>query len=95
MKRMTADALHAKWMKNPKYKRAYNALEEEFAIARALIEARARAGLSQIAVAKRMKTTQSVIARMESGKVLPSSRSLKRYAEATGSKLRISLEQGF
>ncbi|HMB30220.1 MAG TPA: helix-turn-helix domain-containing protein [Desulfohalobiaceae bacterium] len=39
-----------------------------------------------------MGTTQSAIASMESGKPLPSLRSLKKYAQATGSKIRISLE---
>ena len=43
-KRTTVDDLHKKWMKNPKYRREYEALEEEFSLAAALIEARARAG---------------------------------------------------
>lgn len=47
MKRTTVDDLHKKWMKNPKYRREYEALEEEFSLAAALIEARARAGLTQ------------------------------------------------
>jgi transcriptional regulator with XRE-family HTH domain len=67
-------------------------LEEEFNIARELIQARTRTGLTQEEVARRMGTTQSAVARMESGKPLPSLRSLKRYAQATGSKIKISLE---
>ena len=46
MKRTTVDDLHKKWMKNPKYRREYEALEEEFSIAAALIEARAHTGLT-------------------------------------------------
>ena len=42
MKR-TIDDLHKKWMKTPNYGREYEALEEEFSLAAALIEARARA----------------------------------------------------
>jgi len=42
--------------------------------------------------AERMQTTQSAIARLESGRRLPSSRTLKRFAEATGTRLRISFE---
>jgi len=61
------DELHKKWLKRPSYRRAYAALEEEFSIASALIEARSRAGLTQEQVARRMKTTQTVIARLESG----------------------------
>ena len=88
----TLDELHRGWLKRPGYKAAYDALEEEFAIASALIEARARAGLTQEQVAERMHTTQTAIARLESGKTMPSTRTLERFAEATGSRLRISLE---
>lgn len=80
--------LHKKWMKDPEYRKEYDALEEEFA----LIEARARAGLSQAELAKRMKTTQSVIARLESGRTKPSTRTLQRFAAATGHRLKISFE---
>ena len=44
MKRTTVDDLHKKWMKNPRYRREYNALEEEFSLSAALIEARSQAG---------------------------------------------------
>lgn len=80
--------LHKKWMKDPAYRKEYDALEEEFA----LIAARARAGLSQAELAKRMKTTQSVIARLESGRAKPSTRTLQRFAAATGHRLKISFE---
>ena len=88
----TLDALHQEWLKRPGYKDAYDALEEEFAIASALIEARTRAGLTQEQVAERMHTTQTVIARLESGRTKPSTRTLERFAAATGSRLRILLE---
>jgi transcriptional regulator with XRE-family HTH domain len=80
--------LHKKWMRDPAYRREYEALEEEFA----LIAARARAGLSQAQLAKRMKTTQSAIARLESGRAKPSTRTLARFAAATGHRLKISFE---
>jgi hypothetical protein len=41
----------AKWRRNPGYLREFDALEEEFTLAAALIDARARAGLSQEDVA--------------------------------------------
>lgn len=84
--------LHRGWMKNPKYKAEYEALGEEFELARALIEARARAGLSQTQLARRMKTSQSYVARIESGKLRPSTAALERFAHATGSRLRILFE---
>jgi len=80
------------WMKDPDFRTAYEGLEEEFTIARELIEARARAGLSQADVAARMRTTQSAVARMESGRQLPSLRTLARYAEATGTRPILRLE---
>jgi transcriptional regulator with XRE-family HTH domain len=57
-----------------------------------MIEARARAGLTQQQLAERMHTTQAVIARLESGRVKSSTRTLERLATATGLRLRISFE---
>ena len=84
--------LHKKWMKEPKYRKAYEALEEEFVLASAVIDARNRAGLTQKALAKKMGTTQPVVARLESGRVRPSLRTLERLARATRSRLRIHFE---
>jgi ribosome-binding protein aMBF1 (putative translation factor) len=86
------DDLHEDWLKRPGYKNAYDALAEEFALASAMIEARAKAGLTQQQLAERMHTTQTVIARLESGKSKPSTRTLERFAAATGMRLRISFE---
>jgi predicted transcriptional regulator len=86
------DELHRKWEKNPKYKRAYEEMEEEFALAHTLIKARVDAGLTQAQIARRMKTSQAAIARMEGGKVKPSTSSLERYAKALNKRLRISFE---
>jgi transcriptional regulator with XRE-family HTH domain len=84
--------LHRTWLKDSKYKAEYDSLDEEFQLARTLIEARTRAGLSQTQLARRMKTSQSYIARIESGKVRPSTDALERFAAATGSRLRIIFE---
>lgn len=92
MKRKRADDLHKKWLKDPHYRREYDALEEEFSLTASLIEARSRAGLTQEQVAQRMKTTQAVVARLEGGGSKPSTRTLEKYAQATGSRLRITLE---
>jgi transcriptional regulator with XRE-family HTH domain len=86
------DALHKKWMKEPKYRQEYDALEKEFALAAEVAKARKRAGLSQEELAQRMATTQSTIARLESGRGQPSTRTLDRFAKATGHKLKISFE---
>jgi ribosome-binding protein aMBF1 (putative translation factor) len=84
--------LHEKWLSDPKYRKEYEALEEEFSLAGNLIEARTRAGLTQAELAARMKTKQSVIARLESGRVRPSTSTPQKYAAATGSRLKIILE---
>jgi phage-related protein/DNA-binding XRE family transcriptional regulator len=84
--------LHRHWSKDAEYKEAYNALGEEFDLARALIEARTAAGLSQSQLARRMKTSQSYIARIEGGKVRPSTDALERFAQATRTRLRIVFE---
>lgn len=84
--------LHKKWLRDPEYLREYRALEEQYALASAMIEARARAGLTQEQLAERMKTSQSAIARMESGRMIPSGSTLKRFARATGTRLRIQFE---
>jgi transcriptional regulator with XRE-family HTH domain len=82
----------AEWDKDPEFKAAYDALEEEFALVSALIKARADADMTQEQVAKAMGTTQAVIARLESGRVMPSTRTLERFAKATGTRPRISFE---
>jgi ribosome-binding protein aMBF1 (putative translation factor) len=92
-KLVSARDLHAKWMKAPTYRDTYNELEDEFALAAAMIAARGDAGLTQDELAKRMGTTATVISRLESGRVRPSTRTLERFAEATGHKLRISFER--
>lgn len=84
--------LHKKWMKDPDYRREYDALEEEFELILEVAKARRRAGLSQEELARRMKTTQSTIARLESGRGLPSTRTLRRFAKAIGHRLKISFE---
>lgn len=82
--------LHAGWMQDPAYRAEFDALDGEFALAAAMIRARAEAGLTQEQLAERMGTKQEVIARWEGGKVLPSTRTLARLAKATGTRLRIS-----
>jgi transcriptional regulator with XRE-family HTH domain len=82
--------LHKKWMREPKYRKAYEALDEEFLLASAVIGVRNRAGLTQEDLARKMGTTQPVVARLESGRSRPSMRTLERLADATGSRLLIS-----
>jgi ribosome-binding protein aMBF1 (putative translation factor) len=82
----------ARWRKEPGYMKEYDALEDEFSLVAEILKARAAAGLTQEQLAKRMKTTQGAVARLESGRSLPSTRTLKRFADATGHRLKISFE---
>ena len=81
------------WMEDPDFQAAYEALEDEFVLAEALIAARRNASLTQEQVAQAMGTTQAVIARLESGRSKPSTRTLERFAEATGTRLSITFER--
>jgi ribosome-binding protein aMBF1 (putative translation factor) len=84
--------LHKTWIKDATYRKEYDALEEEFTVMAAIAKARRRAGLSQAELARRMKTTQSTVARLESGRGQPSTRTLLRFAKATGHRLKISFQ---
>jgi transcriptional regulator with XRE-family HTH domain len=81
-----------RWMKEPGFRDGYDALEEEFSLASILIAARTGARLTQAELAERMGTSQSAIARLESGRSKPSLSTLRRYAKATGARLKIALE---
>src|ERR1700730_10762545 len=80
------------WMKDPAFVAAYDALEDEFAVASALIKARGEADMTQEQVARAMGTTQAVVARLESGRTMPSTGTLERSAKATNPRLRITFE---
>ena len=66
--------LHKTWMNGPAYAKEYDALEEEFTVMAAIAKPRRRAGFSRVELARRMKTTQSTVARLESGRGQPSTR---------------------
>ena len=83
--------LKARLLANPKVRAEYDSLAPEFEISAELVRARVRAGLSQAELAARMGTSQSAIARLESGQTLPSTKTLLRFAKATGSKVHVRL----
>jgi ribosome-binding protein aMBF1 (putative translation factor) len=81
----------ARLLADPTVRTEYDALAPEFEISAELVRARLRAGLSQAELAARMGTSQSAIARLESGQTLPSTKTLLRFAQATGSRFEIRL----
>jgi hypothetical protein len=56
-KMIPVEEAFAAWRKDAEYEKAYNALEEEFTVAAAIIGARAHAGRIQQQLAERMRTT--------------------------------------
>jgi len=72
------------------FRKAYDDMEEEYALVKEMLAARSRVGLSQEAVAELMGTTKSAISRLEAaGKHAPSVTTLKKYAQAVGCHLEI------
>lgn len=92
-KKLLVSEVAKEWLKDPELRAEYLALEDEFSLAQALITARAEASMTQDDVAKAMGTTQAAIARLESCRSMPSTRTLQRFATATGSKLRIRFDR--
>ncbi len=86
------EKLKAKWLKDPKFRAQYDKLGPEFEIVVQLIRARRRSKLSQSEIAKRMGTTQSAVARLESGKISLKADTIYRYAAATGHRVGIVLK---
>jgi ribosome-binding protein aMBF1 (putative translation factor) len=84
--------LKAEMLADPEVKRAYDELAPEYEIARAILRARDASGLTQAQLAERMGTSQSFVARLESGRTLPSARTLLKIAAATGTRPRFTLE---
>src|SRR3546814_5670656 len=80
-------------MQNKAVRDAYEEMAPEYEIARAIIEARIASGLTQAELAERMKTSQSYIAKLESGRAMPSLRTLVRVGQATGRRPRFSFER--
>ena len=75
----------------PDVKAAYDATDGEFAFLDQILKARTEAGVTQAEVARRIGTTQSAIARLESpgAKHSPSLSTLRKYAEALGYTLEL------
>jgi len=89
---MTWDEYKKKWLKEPKFKEDWEKVRVEYEVARALISARIKNRMTQAQLAKRMKTKQSVISRVENAQTKPTLSFMQRLADALGGKLRVSLE---
>ncbi len=77
-------------MKNPRYKKAYDALEFEYTLMSAIIKARAKKGVTQKMLAEKMGTKQSSIARFESGTYNPTLAFVQKLINALDIKIKVS-----
>lgn len=76
-------------MKNPAFKAEYDALEPEFSIIQAMIDARKTSGLTQKQLAEKTGIAQADISKLENGSANPSLRTLRRLAEEMGMQLKL------
>jgi ribosome-binding protein aMBF1 (putative translation factor) len=79
------------WLKNPKFRKAYEDLQPEYAIIHAIIKKRIASKMSQKDLAKKLGTKQSAISRLESGNYNPTLSFLKKLSTTLGGKLEIKI----
>lgn len=92
MTTIPAQAVHQRMMdEDPDYRAAWEASELPMMIAFALCDARRRANLTRAEAASQIGVSEAMVGRWERGVSVPSLASLRRYAEVTGSRLRIDL----
>jgi ribosome-binding protein aMBF1 (putative translation factor) len=81
-----------RWLKNPKVRKEYESLKEEFQVAEEIIRARTQANMTQVELAEKVGTKAPAISRLESpGYGRASVAALKKVAHALGCELQIKL----
>ena len=88
-KYLTLADLKREAFKRPGVKKAYNELEFEFQIIRALIDARSKKEMTQKKLAEKIGIAQSALARFESGRINPTLSFLKKITSGLGLKLMV------
>ena len=82
----------AEQLKDPEIRAEYDALEPEFSLMQAMIDARKSSGLTQKQLSERTGIAQSDISKLESGNGNPSLRSLERLAMGLGMRVQIEFK---
>lgn len=82
--------LRAQLLKNKEFRKAYDELGPEFEFIRTLMKKRLEKGLTQAALARKLGTKQSAIARLESGTANPTLESLRKVARVLNAKLKVT-----
>lgn len=92
----THEEMVAVWMKDPAFRKGYEALDEEFEIIKQIVMIKKRLRITQAAIAKQMGTHASAVNRLElslgNGKHSPSLNTLRKYAKALGCKIEIKFK---
>ena len=81
-------------MKDPAFKEEWDALEPEFTIMQAMIDARKASGLTQKQLSERTGIAQADISKLESGNANPSLKTLQRLAAGMGMKVKVEFLPG-
>ena len=76
-------------LQNKNFKKEYDALEAEFSIIQAILDARKASGLTQKDLADRTGIAQADISKLENGNANPSLKTLQRLADGMGMKLKL------
>jgi predicted transcriptional regulator len=89
MRDITLDDYLKEQLKSPKFKKEWDRLEPQYQVTRELIKVRIEGKVSQRELARRAKTTQAVLSRIENMTVNPSIGLLQRIAHALGKNLEV------
>ncbi|HBK06228.1 MAG TPA: transcriptional regulator [Acetobacteraceae bacterium] len=78
-------------LQDPDVRAEYDRLGPIFTVVGEMVDARQQAGLTQAEIASRMGTSQSVVARLENARHMPTFDMVARYAAALGRRIDIHL----
>ncbi len=90
---VTLQDWHRESMRDPKFKKEYDALQPKYDLIKAILDARLKKGVTQTELARRVGTTQSAIARFESGTANPTLDFLSKVSAAVGAKLEVRISR--
>ncbi len=91
-KTITIGDLRKHLLKDPEFKRLYEASLPEYLLVESLIDKRLAAGLTQKQLAEKIGTRQSVISNLEGGEANPTLATLRKVAKALGAKVMVTLQ---
>lgn len=86
---VTFDEWHRHSMRDAKFRKAHDALKPKYDLIRAILDARIKKGVTQKELALRAGTTQSAIARFESGVGNPTLDFLTKVSAAVGACIEV------